>query len=299
MQLNGGLGSEGASHAEHYAHLIGGAGPGLKPASCIYLDGLDGFPPEAMLDLVEEWFASRDSKPKVVLVRGDSEKGQPRYTINTLRKAVSEPALLRTIKTMQFFPRGRTTIDDTWRPTVYFAVSVERPASVFFCSNDALDSDLEYLFKGDFALKSCAAYAFPFPERFSPLGYYWGMSVEPAGRAVGSWGKHEARRLSHWRDNTQIGVLTGGVRRFYNACDGYVRDAYPVMLLGEKHMERRVGKSTLAEAIGRQQLGSVTPEGKKFLWRIPAEKLAEAQKLLDDNDISLSGRRLEEQSTAR
>lgn len=276
-----------------YAHLIGGASPGLKLASCIYLEGMEEFRPEAMLDLVEEWFTSRGSKPKVVLVRSGGETGLPRFTIKTLRKALSEPRLLRTLKTLQFFPKGRTTVDDTWRPAVYFAVSVERPESAFCCSIEALESDLAFLRKGNLALGSCAAYAFPFPERFSPLGYYWGMSIEPAGRTVGRWGKNESRRLSHWRDNTQIGIQTAGKRRFYRVCDGYVRDAYPVMLLGAKHLARRVGTATLAEAIEQQSLGSLAPDGEGLLWRIPPEKLAEVQRLLDDNDISLSGRRLE------
>lgn len=58
-------------------------------------------------------------------------------------------------------------------------------------------------------------------------------------------------------------------------------------------MSRRVGAVTLLEHIKKDGLGEIEAVGEKHVWRIPAEKLAMAQKLLDVNDISLSGRRLE------
>lgn len=214
-----------------------------------------------------------------------------------MRAAASadEAAFRRSFNTLQFFPKGRTTIDDTWRPSVYFAVSTARPASAFFCVKAALAEDelLLLLQHGDTAFQCSAAYGFWFPERYSPLGYYGGISVQPAGRHVGSWGKKESRRLSHWRDNTSIGIASGGQRRHFSVRDGYVRDAYPLMLLSEKHMLRRAGDLTLRERITKDNFGTIEGVGDKHLWRISAEKLAAAQKLLDDNDISLSGRRLE------
>jgi hypothetical protein len=149
------------------------------------------------------------------------------------------------------------------------------------------------LLRGDEVFRSCAAYGFWFPERFSPLGYFWGISVEPAGRQNGAWDTQKGRRLSHWRDNTDIGIVSDSERRFFGSCDGYVRDAYPLMLVDQRHMRRNAGCNTLAEQVKKHRLGEIEAVGGKRLWRVPPEKLAAAQKLLDDNDITLSGRRLE------
>jgi len=286
------------SRATHFMHLINESVPAhLAAATCIYFDGIaaDYCIPE-MLDLIEGWFATYESKPRVVLV-GTDEKRVPRYTVKSLRigAATDEAALRRSFNTLQFFPKGRTTIDDTWRPSVYFAVKTRRPASAFFCVNVDLEATdlVPILLRGDEVFRSCAAYGFWFPERFSPLGYFWGISVEPAGRQNGAWDTQKGRRLSHWRDNTDIGIVSDSERRFFGSCDGYVRDAYPLMLVDQRHMRRNAGCNTLAEQVKKHRLGEIEAVGGKRLWRVPPEKLAAAQKLLDDNDITLSGRRLE------
>ena len=250
----------------------------------------------ATFDLIDSWFAERSSKPKVVLVGKEGVKKPPRYTLATMRAAAAtdEPDFRRSFDRLQFFPKGRTTVDSTWRPSVYFALSTRRPASAFYCTNEALNEDwlLARLLQGAAIFRSAAAYGFWFPEKFSPLAYFWGISVEPEGDLVGAWAKRESERLSHWRDNTQIGIQSGSQRRFFDAGEGYVRDAYPLMVLGAEHMQRRAGASTFAMAIKERQLGSISDEGNQVLWRIPGERLAEAQALLDSSDISLSGRRL-------
>jgi hypothetical protein len=280
-----------------YSHLIGAASPDLELATCVYFDGIaQNFPIQSALELIESWFSERASKPKVVLVGKDGVKKPPRYTLRTLREAASsdEASTRDSFDRLEFFPRGRTTIDSTWHPPVYFAVYTRTPPAAFYYVSEAMDESwlLTHLLQGNAIFQSAAAYGFWFPERFSPLAYFWGISVEP-GRRVGAWAAREARRLSHWRDNTQIGIVTGGQRRFFSASEGYVRDAYSLMLLSFQHMERRVGASTLGGAIKEQQLGSISPMGDRVLWRIPREKLADAQALLDSSDISLSGRRLE------
>jgi len=284
--------------APYFAHLIGASvSARLNPSTCIYFDGIaaDLCIPE-MLDLVEGWFSKWGSKPKVVLV-GAGEERAPRYTVKSLRIAASadEAAARRSFNTLQFFPKGRTTIDDTWRPSIYCAISIKCPTSAFFCVNEDVETTdlLPLLRRGDEVFRSCASYGFWFPERFSPLGYYWGIAVEPAGRRDGAWGKQQMRRLSHWRDNTSIGVVSDRDRRFFGPCDGYVRDVYPLMLLDDRHMRRGAGGTTLLERITGGSLGEVQANGKKSLWCLPPGKLAAAQRLLDESDITLSGRRLE------
>lgn len=87
---NGPDGSFEGAPEDEYAHLIGEPSPHLELATCIYFDGLQpSFSVISMLDLVVEWFAKFDFKPKVLLIRGSDEIKLPRYTINTFRKAES------------------------------------------------------------------------------------------------------------------------------------------------------------------------------------------------------------------
>ena len=277
-----------------YDCLIGGANPQLSSATCFYFDGIA---PECdlrqTLGLAERWFDKFDLKPKVLLVGGDKQILAARYSMRTLRESVADHKVHQAIETVEFYPRGRTTIDDTWRPCIYFARSLREPTSAFFSINATLSEQdaRALLLEGSRLFSSCAAYGFLFPVWFSPLGYYWGISVEPSYRALGAWGNRESRRLSHWRDNAEIGIQQGGERRCYRACDGYLRDVYPLMLLGERHLARRVGGGTLADAL--PSLGHVSAEDGRVLWRVRNDNLARAQQLLDANDITLSGRRLE------
>lgn len=285
-----------ATSETEYSHLVGTSSGGHDVATCLYFDQLRADVTVGdLLDLAEHWFAQSGFRPRVLLVRHAGSSRRPRPSMRTLREAASGRKAIEVIQTLQIFPKGRTTIDDTWRPAVYFAVSMSRPTAAFLSINAALDPGavLAALQQGDAALGAHASYAFSFPARFSPLGYFWGISVQPAGRGVGVWGKRESGRLAHWRDNTSIGIQDGHGRHWYSTSGGYVRDAYPLMLLSAAHIERTAGTVSLRKAIEQGTLGSIVPAGGKFVWSIPREKLVEAQALLDDNEISLSGRRLE------
>lgn len=277
-----------------YAYLLGKANPRLSSATCLYFDGISSECDLAQtLDLVESWFGRFELKPKVVVVGGDKQILSGRYSMRTLRESVPDPSVTRAVETVEFFPKGRSTVDDTWRPSIYFARSLRAPQSAFFSINATLSEQtvLTMLLDGSDVFKNCAAYGFLFPAWFSPLGYYWGISVDPSYRALGAWGDRELRRLSHWRDNAEIGIQQGSERCFYRACDGYLRDVYPLMLLDECHLERRVGVGTLADLL--PSLGHVSAARGKVLWRVRNDNLAHAQQLLDADDITLSARRLE------
>ena len=279
-----------------YDYLLGDANPQLGSATCLYFDGIDPDSPiEPMLELAEQWFAKFELKPKVVLVGGDKEHLSSRYTIKSLRDATSNEKVRRAIDSVQLFPKGRTTIDDTHHPSVYFARSLRALSSAFFSVNALLGKETtrEMLLEGERHFRSCAAYGFLFPAMFSPVSYYWGIAMHPSYRALGTWGKSELRRLSHWRDNSDIGIKQGNERHFYRACDGYVRDLYPLMLLSRVHMERRIGKMTLANAIHHLSLGTVSEVGESYLWEVPSNKLTKAQRLLDEYAVALSSRRFE------
>lgn len=277
-----------------YIHLVGEANPSLNAATCLYFDGISPtLELGQTLDFVGNWFLKFGLKPKVLLISGDREVLAARYSLRTLKEAASDSKVREAISSIQVFPEGRATNDATWQPSIYAAISLRQPVSAFFSINATLDEQdvMGLLLQGDRIFDSCAAYGFLFPAWFSPLGYYWGISVEPSYRALGAWGARESRRLSHWRDNAEIGIQQDGTRRFHRVGDGYLRDVYPLMLLSEGHLARRVGDGTLMDAL--PSLGHVSDGGAKTCWRVGNESLVRAQQLLDANDITLSGRRLE------
>jgi len=283
-----------------FAHLIGSSHGGHEIATCLYFDDLTtDVSVDVVLDLAEHWFSRCESKPRVVMVKEASGKRLPRPSIKTLRQLASGRTASDVFETFEVFPKGRTTIEDTWRPTVYFAVCGRRPTAAFMTVNWSLErsATLGLLQHGDMNLGAAASYAFSFPVRFSPLGYFWGIAVQPAGRDVGEWGELHSRRLSHWRDNTSIGIDSGNGRRWYAPREGYVRDAYPLMLLSPTHVKRNAGAVSLREAIERERIGSIAAARDKLLWSIPGEKLSDAQHMLDESEIGLSGRRIERQGT--
>lgn len=279
-----------------YKHLVGGADPYLGSSTCLYFDGVPYdrlFGP--MLDLVQEWFGRFDFKPKVLLVDGDKQTLSSRYSMKSLKEAVAQKGIVEAIEAVQFFPKGRTTVDDTWRPSIYFALSRRNPASAFFAVNTALSEErtVGLLLEGDKVLESSAAYGFLFPTWFSPLGYYWGISVDPSYKVLGKWGSRESQRLSYWRDNTVIGIEQGGRRRTFSACDGYVRDVFPLMLLGERQLSRPMAGRMLVDFVQETGVGENSSQNGKLLWRVRNEALTCAQEALDAAGLTLSGRPLD------
>lgn len=282
-------------HQEAYAQLVGTSAAGTAPSTCFYFDGLD--PESVLLDtltLVNRWFMRFAMKPRVLLTQGDKEVLARRYTLRTLRDACTDARIRGAIRSVEIFPKGRTTTDDTWFPGAYFGLRLDRPESAFFSVNEALGEETtkSMLLEGQRVTRSCAAYSFLFPRSYSPLGYFWGISVQPSGREFGKWGTTQSRRLSHWRDNTSIGVSDGTSRTFYRTCDGHVRDAYPLMLINKRHLIRATSRGPLSQAIVTDQIGSIAQSGSMSLWHLKNEELDAARSLLENHDISLSGRRI-------
>jgi hypothetical protein len=282
-----------------YTHLIGGAAPGLALASCYYFDDFDFDKVKIgdVLTLVDRWFSMAGYHPKVVIAHPKIKERGLRYTAKKLREVSASGESLERFKAVSWFPKGRTTIEDTWFPPVVFNVSCSRgrPSAFFYAvTGQDFVIDREVLIEAQQIFNSCAAYLFAFPLCFSPDAYNYGMQVQPADRTVGSYASREGRRLVNHRDNTSIGVEIDGERRFFHPCGGYIRDVYPLMLLSEVHMARKVGLLTLHEAIAANSWGSVEPLGDRFLWRIPDDRLSMAQMLLDDFRITLSGARMDE-----
>jgi len=291
------MGSSDATTETEYAHLIGDPGGLRDVATCLYFDGIrQDVTLDTLLDVAGDWYERHAHRPKVLIAKTAGEFPRlPRPTIRTLRDKASGQKACDVLETLQVFPRGRSTIDDTWRPIIYFAASMKRPTSLFLSVNATMAPGdvVEGLQQTASLLGSDAAYAFRFPRILSPLAYFWGIVVEPAGRDSPCWQKQKSRRLSHWRDNTSIGIEGDGGRRWYSAGDGYVRDAYPVMLLSPAQLGRQVGSASLQDEILRRKLGALSKTAAGYLWSIPGGKLMEAQDLLDESRISLSACRLE------
>jgi hypothetical protein len=179
---------------------------------------------------------------------------------------------------------------------VYFAITDGyRTNSLFFSARASfghaiIDQQLEYI---KILSKFCSAYIFDFPTTFSPLAYYWGIAVEPSDRSAGSFGDREVERLSHWRDNTEIGVFGSGGRVFYSPCDGYIRDVYPIMLLSEAHLMRNMDGATLLSFLTTDTSAKISHVHDRYSIEIANDELLMVQAAMDLYSISLSGKRLE------
>jgi hypothetical protein len=275
-----------------FDHLVGNLPKQACVATCVYFDGLSERPDIPLtLDLIEAWFGKFGFKPKVLIAGGDRRQLPRPLTKRSLRDVASRGDSLAGLERIELFPRGRTTIEDTWQPSIYFCLSLREPTSAFFCINAVLsESDaVALLLEGDLTFRSCAAYGFLFPAWFSPLGYHSGISVEPSYRALGAWGAPESRRLANWRDKTLIGLPFGMHRRRFSVCDGFVRDVYPLMLLGPQLLERGLLGSSVGRVLEQFGAGGPLSAGEKHLWRVNNVQLGDAQALLDTHGITLSG----------
>lgn len=122
-----------------YGYLLGNANPQLAPAVCLYFDGISSqCDLVKTLDLAQDWFGWFGSRPKVVLVHGDKQFLSNRYSMRTLRESVADSDVIRAIETVELYPKGRSTVDDAWHPSIYFTRSIRASGSAFFCNNAVL-----------------------------------------------------------------------------------------------------------------------------------------------------------------
>ena len=296
--LNKGIFQLFASSNEYFDHLIGDSSSTYTQASCIYIDAFDACGKILALIEIADVFFNRDGyKPKVFLLTsrdGLKSYSKSRSFVRTELER-SEKEFIEKYSSVQIFPETRDTVDRTWRPPVYMGFDLsDRSNSLLYYTSRALNEHEMIRLIIDFKEISefCAAYGFYFPIELSPIGYFYGISISPDSRKNKGYTVEKKERFVYWRGNTLTGVLQNEKRKFYSACDGYIRDAYPVIVLSKAHLDRKCGGISLPEFIERYQLGHLSQQDGVHVLRIPCKNLSKAQMLFDANNISLSGKLL-------
>lgn len=278
-----------------YHHLVGLEDQRLRLDDCIYLDGIRSASSIiGMTDLVVQWFGDLNFQVRQVVI---GERGESASKVRSLgwllgELASTDGAGREEWSSIQFFPSRRTTVEETWQPDVYFGVEIKRHESSIFISvksdlGRGLGEDVATGFLNSFA--PCAAYIFEFPTVFSPLAYFWGITVMPANRRW-RYGHREEERLAIFRDNSRIGLGKKSRPKLFGACEGFVRDVYPKMYLSEVHLKRMVGGISF-EDFAKAHC-SISSIGRDYrLLTIDPSRLGSIQRMWDDNDLTLSSRR--------
>ena len=275
---------------QSYTPLTGVSCP-LETHRCIYLDGLtDTVSIDLAFTNARKLFGMFGFDVVKILI-GHTSKSEPKTY--SLKKFISELQVgaFDQFKSAQFYPNKRSSIDESWRPDIYFSVTNQyRVNSIFFSfhSNNHSDGDAQILEVLRELSDYCAGYIFDFPNVFSPLAYYSGIVVDPSDRRVGRIADRESLRIENWRRNTELGFVRTGERVYLDPCQGYVRDAYPKIILSKPHCDRRFNGKSILE-LAHEVCGStvLTYNGKVILIT-DESKVVDLQKLLDKFGMTLS-----------
>ncbi len=278
---------------QSYTALTGVSCP-LETRRCIYLDGLtETVSIDLAFTIARKLFGMFGFDVVKVLI-GHTSKSEPKtYSAKKLISEIQAGAVDQ-FKSAQFYPNKRSSVDESWRPSTYFSVTNQyRVNSIFFSFDSKNDSDadtriLETLRKlSDY----CAGYIFDFPNVFSPLAYYSGIVVDPSDRRVGRIADRESLRIENWRRNTEIGVVRAGERVYLHPCQGYVRDAYPKIILSKPHCARRFNGKSIIELAHEVCGSTVLRYNEKSILITNQSEIIDLQKLFDELGVTLSTNR--------
>lgn len=281
-----------------YYHLTGSDYYFDEIDTCIYLDGTHQIKSMKLISEVSlGLFHLFGYKISQIVVSEFSKSKSYVRNFNWLSDFDGEPIEEKysNLKTLQFFPTKRKTVNETWRPEIYLAITFGyKTNSLYFSFRNCKNREMIiYAFNEMSKLTDfCAGYIYDFPSKLSSMAYYWGIVVDPSGTPQHRFGQREALRLEVWRDNAEIGIIHSDGRKFFNVCDGYVRDVYPTLILSECHSRRKVNGLSLIKFITESfPVSSKHLDGKVWL-RIQNDHLLKIQQSFDENQLSLSGRRI-------
>lgn len=263
----------------------------LETQRCIYLDGLtDTVSIDLAFASARKLFGMLDYDVVKILIGNTSKSGFKTYSVKKLISEI-QTGEVDQFKFVEFYPNKRSSIDESWMPDIYFSVTQQyRVNSMFFCYNSKNDSDVDMQILEVLREVSdyCAGYIYDFPTVFSPLAYWTGIVVDPSDRRVGEIGDRECRRIENWRQNTEIGFMRAGERVFLDPCQGYVRDAYPKLILSKPHCDRRFNGKSILELAHEVCGSTVLPYNEKVILITDDSKIMDLQKLLDKCSMTLS-----------
>ncbi|MEI6487004.1 MAG: hypothetical protein WCO11_12185 [Sphingomonadales bacterium] len=276
-------------------HLIGEVSLRSPLSSCIYFDNIE-LPIDfsTIIDLFECWFSRFYETPKVLIVDKVDGSRLKRVSIKSLRVALNrDPNLQKNIESIQIFPRGRNTIDNTWRPSIYCAISMSPNASAFICVNEDLShiQILEYLLGVSAKLNCAVSYGFWFPAVFSPLGYYWGVSVDPVCRSNGNWASEKSERIANWKYNSRQLSVNNIDNRDVPKINDLTRDVYPITIFNKSYDFKIFGEIFAHPSSELRPPGMFHYFDDSIVWIICSQELQLAQEFSDRIEANLSVKR--------
>jgi hypothetical protein len=176
-------------------------------------------------------------------------------------------------------------LSDTWTPSsTASAAHHGRIIEAFFQSSRPLEREKTSLLELPFRLFNVgfsACYIFSYPFVFSPIAYASGLSYSPNVRKFGETTHRDGERVANWANHCYRGQ---------RASDGYLRDVYPMSLIGPEHLAMPLGEIDLETWIRQDpNRGNLTRLRDKFVWEIGDENLRTVQNALDRFRILLAG----------
>ncbi len=178
-------------------------------------------------------------------------------------------------------------ISDAWTPKALFRVSEdskETRLSMYGVQgiDDVSNVFLDVLSLGAYVWRYSSAHIFEFPIQYSPLAYFSSITFDRNLKGLGAYTPRDSLRLENWRNNQY-----GGLR----SADGFMRDIYPINVVGERHLEFSISGRSLRSWIGETPArGALIPFGEKWIWTVQREYLMGLQAALDKAGFLLSGR---------
>lgn len=272
-----------------YSALLNGAAPGLDCASCLHVDDIDQPPRlDSLMKVALNFFDTIGEKPKRVSYWLANE---PTHRRSSIRKFINkfentEYTVGDTMRSVAITSAGFESDDlsDTWTPRAVASVSRHgKTIKAFFQSSRELEKESEMLLNLPHSLCGTmfsAAYVFEYPFVFSPLAYSSGLSYSPSFKKWGDHTDRDAERVANWSNHCYQGQ---------RGSEGYMRDIYPMNLIGPEHLGMVIGKIKLENWISQDPTrGRLLPCHGKVLWIIKGKEIRSVQTELDQFEILLS-----------
>lgn len=273
-----------------YSHLLTGAASDLACASCLHIDDIQ--PRLSVDELIEHarsFFDDIGETPKSVGYQISSESRGGRLSLASFCKrivgkghTVGDALTSITITSSGF---EDNEISDTWTPRSVFSVALHgKVLEAFLQSPRDFHQEHELLANFPFRLfgnSFAAAYVFPYPWVFSPVAYCSGISYSPNIRHAGRLTDRDAERVMNWANHCYRG---------FRSSDGYLRDTYPISIIGRVHVDLPINHVNLETWLtGNRRRGNLSEFNDKFIWTIEDEDLLSVQLMLDDARVLLAG----------
>lgn len=273
-----------------YTHLLSGAAPGLDCAACLHVDDITReISVEAFIGLADSFFEEIGEAPQRVAFEPMVEGKARCATVSEFRKRVRKAGhfIGRTMRSVTVSSGGYegNAISATWTPRACASVALHaRILEIFLQTPNDGEKERAFLqeISGELVGSNFAcAYVFSYPHVFSPLAYASGISYSPGESSYGSPTFRDSERIANWANHCYRG---------HRASEGFLRDVYPLNVIGDTQLMAKVGDEQLKEWIEQDcRRGRLLPFRDKTLWSVEPVDLPLVQASLDKAKILLAG----------